>query len=718
MKPVHMLTMLATVGTGAVLSAFPAFAEDQSVIEEIIVTAQKRDQALKDVPMSISAVTAEDVATMGAVDLSELQTTVPSLTVTSLGGVSESITIRAVSPPGSLLPVVGRYIDEMTVNAETTGYGIDFPLVDIERVEVLKGPQGTLYGEGSIGGTVRYITRGPTPGEVDGAMEVSARTVDRGSEGVRAFAAGNVPMGSDVFGLRLAGYWEEGPGWVDNRFGGKNDNTRDRWFVRAKARLQPAENFRADLLYQHYENEQPTINFSHLDFTSDYFIPFPNEINYDIANLVLNWDAGPFEVTSSTGYQHRTIFNSLDISGFKPFVELLFPGTTDLAPVFGNPQAVASPITAIGYSLDQVVETFSQEVRANVRLSEVFQLTAGGFYKDSKHLAPLFTEYFPDPNVPVPEALGGDLNIYTESWAIFGELTAVFDRLEAIAGIRYYEDTRDSTNIVSQFGAPIGVVDTVDNDKVALRFVLKYSFDEYLMAYASYSDGFRSGGIQFFDLELFGIGENTFDPEELATWEIGAKGTLGEGRLDFDVAAFLTKYRNVQVYAPNPLGLQAFNNGGRAEVKGVEVAATLNLTDDFFLRATYGFNDSEYTRPGTTHLKGDPMDGVPEYTLSLSADYRFEWWGDVGGHARVDYFYQDEQITSLRGFGYAEERVTTEGIKTLNVRLGWTLQNWSLYVFGENLTNEEQQLGVPLATVLEYVLQQPRTIGLTARMHF
>ncbi len=718
MKPVWILASLATAAVGAAFSVSSAFAEEEGVIEEIIVTAQKRDQALKDVPMSVSAVTAEDVAAMGAVNLSELQTTVPSLTVSSLGGVAESIKIRAVSPPGSLLPVVGRYVDEMTVNAETTGYGMDFPLVDIERVEVLKGPQGTLYGEGSIGGTVRYITKGPTPGEVDGAMEVSARTVDRGNEGVRAFAAGNVPTGSDIFGLRLAGYWEEGPGWVDNRFGGKNANTQDRWFVRAKARLQPAESFRADLLYQHYESEFPALGYSHLDFTSDYFIPFPNEVNYDLANLVLNWDAGPFEVTSSTGYQHRTIFNSLDISGYKAFVELLFPGTTDWAPLFGNAPSVANPITNIGYSLDQVVETFSQEVRVNAGLGEMFHLTAGAFYKDSKHLAPLFTDYYPDANVPVPEALGGELKIYTESWAVFGELTATVDRFEAIAGIRYYEDTRDSTNIVSQFGAPISVVDTVDNDKVALRFVLKYNFTDDLMAYASYADGFRSGGIQFFDAELFGIGENTFDPEELSTWEVGAKGTLGEGTLDFEFAAFLTKYKNVQVYAPNPLGLQAFNNGGRAEVEGIEVAATLNLTDNLFLRATYGLNDGKYTRPGTTHIKGDPMDGVPDYTLSLAADYSFQWWGDVGGHARLDYFFQDDQITSVRGFGYAEERVTTEGIKSLNARVGWMLGSWSLYVFGENLTNEEQQLGVPIATVQEYVLQQPRTFGLTARMHF
>ena len=727
MNSVWIVTLLAGASASAAFLASAASAESAAteeegssgVIYEVIVTAQKRDQAARDVPMSISAVTADDVAAMGAVSLSEIQATVPSLTVSSLGGASETIRIRGIAPPGSLLPVVGRYIDEMTANAETTAYGIDFPLVDIERVEVLKGPQGTLYGEGSIGGTVRYITKGPTPGEVDGAMEVSARTVDRGNEGIRGFVAGNLPMDTDVFGVRLTGYWEEGPGWVDNHFGGKNDNTLDRWFVRAKARLQPTESFRAELLYQHYESELPSIGYSDLDFNSNYYIPYANEVQYDIANLVLNWDAGPFEVTSSTGFQTRDFVSSLDISGFKPFVETFFPGTTDLAPLFGNAASVATPITAIGYTLNQLVETFSQEVRANVRLGEMFHLTAGGFYKDSKHLAPLFSEYFPDPNVPVPSALEGELKIYTESWALFGELTAVIDRLEAIVGIRYYEDTRDSTNIVSQFGGAIGVVDTVDNDKVAVRFVLKYNFAEDLMGYASYSDGFRSGGIQFFDLEAFGIGENTFDPEELSTWEVGAKGTLGGGTLDFEAAAFLTKYKNVQVYAPNPLGLQAFNNGGKAEVQGLELVATLNLTDDLFLRATYGLNDSKYTEPGSTHIKGDPMDGVPKHMVSLSGDYLFKWWGsDLGGHARVDWLYQGDSVTSVRGFGYAEEQVTTEGQISLNARVGWTFDNWSLYVFGENLTNREQQLAVPIATLLEYVLQQPRTLGVTARMNF
>ena len=718
MKTIHSLCALAIAATGTAFSVPLAFGEEAAVIEEMIVTAQKRDQALRGVPMSVSAVTSEDVAAMGAVSLAEIQATVPSLTVSKLDGINETIRIRAVSPPGTLLPTVGRYIDEMTVNAEISGYGIDFPLVDIERVEVLKGPQGTLYGEGSIGGTVRYITKGPTPGDVDGVMEVSARTVERGNGGIRGMAAGNLPVGSDVFALRLAGYWEDAPGWVDNRFGGKNDNSLSRWFVRAKARLQPAESLWADLLYQHYESKLPSLNYSDLDFTSKYFVRYPNETNYEIANLVLNWNAGPVEVVSSSGFQTRSIFSSLDISGFKPFVEGSFPGTTDLAPLFGNPATVAKPITNIGYSLHRLVETFSQELRANARLGEKLHLTLGTFYKDSKYTAPLFSEYYPDADVPVPQSLGGELNISTESWAVFGELTAVLDQLEAIVGIRYYEDTRKSINILSQFGTPIGVVDTVDNDKVALRFVLKYSFGENLMAYASYSDGFRSGGIQFFDLELFGIGENTFDPEELTTWEIGGKGTLGEGTLNFEAAAFLTKYKNVQVYAPNPLGLQAFVNSGKAEVRGVEVAATLNLADDFFLRATYGLNDSRYTRPGTTHIKGDPMDSVPEYTLSLSADYRFRWWGNVGGHARVDWLFQDDTFTSLRGFGYAEERVTSEGNKALNARVGWTFENWSLYAFAENLTNEEQQLGVPLATLLEYVLQQPRTVGLTARLRF
>ena len=212
----------------------------QGELEEVLVTAQKREQAIMEVPMAITALSAEDIRAQGAVTLTELQSTVPSLNVISVTGTGETATLRGISPAGSLLPVVGRYVDEMLVNAESMGGGIVFPLVDIARVEVLKGPQGTLYGAGSIGGVIKYLTAGPAlDGELNGVFELSARTVDDGGDGYRTYMAADLPIDSDSFGMRFTGFYEEAPGWVDNQFQGEDANETDRWFARLKTVWNP-----------------------------------------------------------------------------------------------------------------------------------------------------------------------------------------------------------------------------------------------------------------------------------------------------------------------------------------------------------------------------------------------------------------------------------------------------------------------------------------------
>ena len=654
----------------AALLAFGPFAtvsgeeEGDSVIEEIVVTAQKREQSLMDVPMSVSALSADDVATMGAINLADIQFKVPSLFVSSLGGIVETIRVRGISPPGSLLPTVGRLVDEMTINAETTGYGLSFPLVDIERVEVLKGPQGTLYGEGSISGTVKYLTRGPTPGEIDGIFEFSGRSVDEGGEGYRGWVAGNLPFGNDVFGVRLAAFFEESPGWVDSSIFGDDANTTDRWLIRAKAVFTPSDRFTASLLYETQENEIAILGYTDgaHTFESTSYYPVPSETVYDMANLVLRWDVGNWSITSSTGYQDRNVITAFDIAPYKAFVEMFFPGYTDWAPLFGNPIRVPNYITNIGYSLDTIVETLTQEVRVNTEISDNWLLTAGVYYKDSEHFAPLVSDYYPDPNVLPVQALEGYLLITTESLAYFAETVfSITDRLEGTLGVRYYTDEREAENIVALFGGPVGVIDGLDNDSTVARAVLKYQVNDDLMAYASFGQGFRSGGVQFLDTQATLGLPNTFDPEELSTYEVGAKGVLGDGAFSYEVAAFFMDYENIQVYVGNPLGVQVFTNGGTAEILGFEFQGTFRLTDEFYVEASYGLNDGEYTEDTLTHMAGEPMDSVPEFTYSISADYTFGLPAGFRGHVRADYMASDDTDVNIRGFGYPEESVTNDG---------------------------------------------------------
>ena len=711
--------VLAVLLTFTPLTVTSAQEEEASEIEEMVVTAQKREQSLMDVPMAVSTLSSADVESMGAVNLEEIQFKIPSLFVSSLGGDVQNIRMRGISPPGTLLPTVGRLIDEMSVNIEMSGYGIDFPLVDIERVEVLKGPQGTLYGEGSISGTVKYATRNPSSGKVDGIVEVSGRTVDDGSEGYRMHIAGNLPTGSETFGIRLSAYQEQAPGWVDNHFGGKDANELERWFFRTKAVFKPSDRLTARLLWQHQENKLPYLHYSHVDFTSSYFNPYPNEVSFDIANLVLEWDLDQWAITSTTGYQDRDIVTSVDVSGYKAFVEVFFPGFTDWAPRFGGQIAVPNYITNIGYSLDRSMSTFTQEVRVNAQVTERVLAIGGVLYKDSEFISPLFTEYYPDPDVLDLDALTGELLIKTEALAWFAEATvSVTDRLESIFGLRYYADDRESSNILYFFGDSISVVDALENDSTVVRAVLKYEVNEDVMVYATYSEGFRSGGVQLVDTaSTLGL-PNIFDPEELSTVEAGVKGVFGDGAFSYEAAAFFTTYQNIQVYVANPLGLQAFSNGGEAEVTGLEIQGKMRLTEEFFIEGSYGLNDGEYTEPGGTHEKGEPMDSVPRHTFSISADLSFGLPGGFVGHARADYLVSDDTFINARGFGYVDESLVNEGLETLNFRVGGMKYDWSVYMFVENLTGSDKEIARPYATRIEYVIQQPRTVGVTIRGKF
>ena len=697
----------------ATLVALPVAAQDQ--LEEVVVTAQKREQAITDVPMAISVLSADDIRAQGSVSLSELQATVPSLNVLS-GAIGELATLRGISPSGSLLPVVGRYVDEMLINAESMGGGIIFPLVDIARVEVLRGPQGTLYGAGSIGGVIKYQTAAPAMnGELNGMFELSGRTVDDGGDGFRTFAAADLPIDSDTFGMRFTGYYEEAPGWIDNSFQGEDANETDSWFGRIKTVWNPTENLGFSLLYQHYDKELAAPNSSDLNYDSTAFTSGPATDEWDLLNLVIEWDMDFASLTSSTGYIDRKTITSVDISGFLYFVELFDPGSTILNP---NP-TVPNPISKVGYVVDTSNEIFTQEFRlAGSVMNDRLYWTAGAFYQDSEQGGPSLTEYYPDPTASDFVALVGSLHQTTDAWAVFAELTYNFtDKWEGTVGLRYYEDTREANNQVLSLGQPTSIADEVDNDTTVPRFVLKYRYDSDLMVYGSASMGFRSGGIQFFE-DPFGTFENTFDPEDLWTYELGAKGFLFDGAVTYDTAVFYTEYDNVQVYAPNNFGLQAFVNGGEAEVTGFEIAATWSATDNLNFRGSYSYNDSEYTEPGLSHDVGDPMDYIPENSYSLSADYQFNWTNSVGGNFRVDYYFTDERPYSAKGFGYVPDTATSDEIESLNLRLGATFGSWNVTAFVENAQNNDAALSKPVASRIDYTLQQPRIYGLMISTSF
>jgi iron complex outermembrane receptor protein len=300
----------------------------------------------------------------------------------------DTIIMRGISPPAGL-PSVGEYVDDIAISGEQTGFGLDFPMVDIARVEVLKGPQGTLYGEGSIGGTIKYFTNAPSLDRTThGQADFTGTAVDGSSQGWRASLAGDLPIESDRFGLRMAGDYEDGPGWVDNAFKGDDANGAKRWLLRGRARMRPVHALTIDLTYQHSGREQDVHGFSAPDYTSNYFTDRPAKSESDLYGLNISWEVGNTTLSSVMGYQKRTVETAADISNFLGFVESAFPGTTILAPAFGHPFTVTNPISNITYNNDFDIETLTQELRAVDNLRDQLQSTAVVFYNASSYSAP------------------------------------------------------------------------------------------------------------------------------------------------------------------------------------------------------------------------------------------------------------------------------------------------------------------------------------------
>jgi len=374
--------------------------------------------------------------------------------------------------------------------------------------------------------------------------------------------------------------------------------------------------------------------------------------------------------------------------------------------------------------------SFTQEIRLSGEAGDNLFWTAGLFYKDfeseSDSLStnegpfdPFFELVFNslgfDTSQPYLEG-GSEGN--TEVKAIFGEVNYLFtDNFDVTLGVRYFEDERESVSGFKSFGLGFPAIGEVDNDSTVFRLVAKYRFNNDLMMYASASEGFRSGGSQ--PAALPGI-PTTYEPEELITYEIGSKGSLADGMIIFDAALFFTEYENIQVYLPNAFNFQAFDNIGEAEVLGAEIGTQIFATDDLFFQINAGYNDSEYKEPGLTHDAGDPMDAVPEYTYSVSRDYSFSWTPDVDGHFRVDYFFRDETQNSVRGLVApgSSDFSESERIKQLNIRLGATFGEHSVYLFAENLLDEDAVLAEPFSSIVEWQLQKPRVVGITYRTSF
>jgi iron complex outermembrane receptor protein len=677
----------------------PARASDQeNTNAEIVVTAQKRQERLQDVPISITALSGEALDRQPVGGVTDALRSVPGVSITStpLGGATQ-ITIRGVAANGDAFngaSTAAYYLDSVPFGLVKSAILPDTNAYDMERVEVLRGPQGTLYGANALNGVVRLLTHDADLSRFELKARAGFATTKDGSESYRGDLAVNVPLVEDRLALRVVGGSENAGGWVDQPIAGQKDvNEARSRYIRAKLNAEPVDGLDIGLSAWISRSDQDAPSYSFDDRTQAAPFALPQSLNFDAYNAKVAHDFSGFSIESATSY--LKFFNNS-----KRDYTALIPGLT-LDTIFRS-------------------KVFTEEVLLRSNNKSNWRWSVGAFYRDAKDV--LHQEL--GALLPAPINFGDN----SESYAIFGEVThAMLDgRLEVTGGLRYFKDRVSQIELTPLSGSPNDVLinTTRTFDAVTPRVVLTYLPSRDLTLYASYSQGFRSG----FNQEPPVIREIPSIPpagaDRLTNYEIGGKGKLLDGKLSFEGALFYIDWKDIQQNANvviNGIVSAATINGANASGLGADLALTLHPARGLDIGGTFSWNDLKLTSPTITQTAAGPVTLFPkgsrpafspEYNATAFASYAFpvgsggltaqlsgglvyssEMIGRVLSAGTVAYFESDDQFT-------ARAKVSL-----------MSPQNWTLSLYGENLTDFNGITMPPTDPARQFRLR-PRTIGL------
>lgn len=665
--------------------------EQQSfVIEEILVTAQKREEALMDVPISISAFTDTALFDAGAESLADFLQSAPGIGIVDGQSGTQNIQIRGINSVAGNSPV-GYYLDELPFSYIGLSRVPDVRMYDVQRVEILRGPQGTLYGDGSIGGTIRIITHDPDLDEFAAGIDLSGALVENGDSNYAYKGMINVPINEGVAALRVVASVEDYGGWIDNVISGVDDeNEREIKNFRGKFRLMPNDNL--DIVLSAWHSEQDTVGSTLALDDRTSVDPVPAiDVEYDVFSANIRYSFNAFDLVSATSY--------MDYSEDR---------TTFIGPsIFFNPVET---------------ETFSQEVRLTSNSDSNFRWTAGFIYRTMDQ----------DSFTDIPDFMFIQNQTFkSDSFAIFGEATwtVLDDRMDVTLGLRYFED--DAFNSEPVDAATLGFIQTLDPnftgtvdqkfDSTNPRLNISYRANEDWIVYGNVAKGFRTGQSQpvitLLQAVLFGVQvPSGIDPEEMWSYEIGTKGTFMDGRAQLEAAVFYNDWEDIQVLVVVNPPVRGLVNGGTAETKGLEVGMTFLPTQNLQLKFAGSFTDATYTEAvsGVNIVDGTEIPNVPETTLSASGTYRWP----LGGGSLQGFVYGGVQYASERSdevnFGVDSDKTTR-----VDLRVGVESETWSAYLFADNLTDEDGAIGpYSFGPTGPAIRMQPRAIGLQLTANF
>lgn len=758
------------VGLANAIAAGGASAQ-QLMLEEIVVTAQKREQSIQDVPISVSAVSGDKIDDAGIGNLADLSAYVPNLNISD-GGETTNIFMRGLGSGVNFgfEQSVGMYIDGVY-------YGRDrqyrSPFLDLERVEVLRGPQGTLFGKNTIAGAINITTAKPTQElEADISVEYEPEYNTRTFIGILSG-----PLTDNLAG-RVAIKHSETDGFLENTLSGNDEPAEDELVVRGTllwtptdeleiiAKLETAEFdtsgrntqisevglgfFGPPGLLPLYQQADPRFDGRLDDTTSTQPEWADNEA--DNASLTVNYDLGQFTLTSITAF-----------SAYE-FTELQ--------------DADYSPLDVLPQSFDQEFEQWSQEVRLTSPIGEQFDYIVGFYYQSteldhtrltSANGAPLLLDLI-NPAFATPSARYTVFDQDSDSYALFAQGTwHITDRWHFTAGVRYTDEEKEASQSVdfTRFGTTIPIdpatetqlfidattfwnglagsfehqYDTQERNEsdVSPMVNLQWDVTDDMMLYASASKGFKGGG--FNPNDVAGTRNNAtptvvgdgfeFEEEEATAFEIGGKSTLADGAAQLNFALFHTEYDNLQVSAFDG-NIFVVTNAAEATTQGLEVDGIWRLTESLTLSGSFAWLDTEYDKFDTAScsvaqtggldptctqdLSGEDLTFSPDLTANIGIEYVTSLTNSLELRTRFDANYSDEyQIQQDQD---PADRVESYTLLNASIALASIEDNWTVALIGQNLSDEDHRtysFDIPVQIGSHAALiTPPRTIAIRA----
>jgi iron complex outermembrane receptor protein len=705
--------------------------DNDNVLSTIIVTAEKREESIQNVPMSVTAVSGNILDDLEMRSFADYAALVPGLSLVNSRPGFTTLTLRGQNA-GGVGSTVAVYLDESPFGSSSallngSILSGDFDTWDLQRVEVLRGPQGTLYGANSEGGLLKFVTTPPQLGKFSGEGEVSAEGMENGSSGGTIRGVVNLPIG-DMFAFRLGGFDQDLSGYLDDPSLGKRDlNDGHKYGGRASLLVLPVDSLSIRLTATTQQSRYNGINQEdvdpitlkpvHGDLTQERFIDEPSSFKYSNYSATINWDVGPFSVLSNSAY---SLLNSDAVSDYTSV--LAAPGVT-----YGD------ALGGIGLYLDNRIKLskVTQELRLSSAPSDRFEWQVGGYFTHEighllQHLNGVsLPDVAPIPGLPTLELPVLD-STYKES-AGFANLTYHFNSAFDIqAGGRYSKNEQTATESIT--GALVPAPEMFSTDSVGHVFTYsvapRWHIDANTMVYARLATGYRPGGPNALPTAPPPGTPLEYNADRTTNVELGIRSTPMRGlSLDFDV--FHVNWKDIQLLEiVNTYGING--NGGTARSQGAEWSVGYSPVTGLTFLWSGAYTDAKLTSPApAVHGNvGDKLPYAPKFSSTLDVEYSWPLFADFKGFLGGTYAYVGTRSTD---FGSSADPVnpTQVGLPSYNTmaaRFGIDNQHYRVTLYGRNLSDARGityyvSSGTPGLEGGMNVIQ-PRTVGVTVNVKF